>query len=200
MKKKIFICVLCTALLACTIAAGTLAASAAETRVITENMDSIQKQLANEEITLAEYTQSTKALNRLLKNKKLDEVKATVTFDKAMSVKEAYRVTQKDEVQMEAMEMRFYQGDEPFTAFVRNIGEEETNAQVARIAEENNLVFSGVISTNVTLPSEQLSALEAEASVYCVDASADDYLEEKSDAEPEQKEGFRKSLAWELGN
>ena len=63
MKKKIFICVLCTALLACTIATGTLAASAAETRVITENMDSIQKQLANEEITLAEYTQSTKALN-----------------------------------------------------------------------------------------------------------------------------------------
>ena len=136
----------------------------------------------------------------MLKNKKLDEVKATVTFDKAMSVKEAYRVTQKDEVQMEAMEMCFYQGDEPFTAFVRNIGEEETNAQVARIAEENNLVFSGVIATNVTLPSEQLSALEAEASVYCVDASADDYLEEKSDTEPEQKEGFRKSIAWELGN
>lgn len=96
--------------------------------------------------------------------------------------------------------MRFYRNDEPFTALVRNVGEEGTNAQVLRMTEENGLVFSGVISTNVTLPSEQLSALEAEELVYCVDASADDYLEERSDTEPEQKDGFRKSLAWELGN
>ena len=110
MKQKIIIGFLCIALVTTAILAGTSAASAAETKAITENMDSIQQQLVAEKITLTEYTQSTRNLNRMLENKKLDEVKATVTYGQALSVREAYRITQKDEVQMGSVGNAILQG------------------------------------------------------------------------------------------
>ena len=200
MKKKILLGLLCCILIVAGILGGALAASAAEAKTITDNMDAIQQQLVAEEISLEQYTQSVRSLNQVLESKKLEEVYATVTYDQEIPVEEAYRMADEQSVQLERLEIRFYHGDEPFTAYIRNLGEEETMAQVARIAQENEFSFSGVISTNITLPSQKLSSLEAQSGVYCVDASADNYLEDRSATQPERRETFRKSLAWELGN
>lgn len=200
MKKKIVLGLLCCILIVASILGGALAVSAAEAKTITDNMDAIQQQLVAEEISLEQYTQSVRSLNQVLESKKLEEVYATVTYDQAIPMEEAYRMADEQSVQLERLEIRFYQDDEPFTAYIRNLGEEETMAQVAHIAQENEFSFSGVISTNITLPSQKLSSLEAQSGVYCVDASADNYLEDRSATQPERRETFRKSLAWELGN
>ena len=200
MKRKILISTLCAAVIITGVIAGTLAVSAAETKTITENMESIQELLLDEEISLSEYTQSIHTLNRVLESKKLQSVKATITFEASVSVEEAYRMTQPNSMLLERLEMRFYRGAEPFTAFILNLGEEAVKEQIQRIESENDIVFDGVISANGCLPSEGLSVLEKLPNVYCVDASADDYLEEKSGIQSEQKAVYRKSLAWELGN
>lgn len=100
MKKKVFVCVLCIALLACIVTAGGLAASATETRTITQHMDFIQQQVLSGKISLDQYTQSVRSLNRLLESKNIDEIKATVTYESALSIREAYRITQKDDLQV----------------------------------------------------------------------------------------------------
>ena len=141
LKKKVLLGLLCCILIVAGILGGALAASAAEAKTIADNMDAIQQQLVAEEISLEQYTQSVRSLNQVLESKKLEEVYATVTYDQAIPVAEAYRMADEQSVQLERLEIRFYQDDEPFTAYIRNLGEEETMAQVAHIAQENEFFF-----------------------------------------------------------
>lgn len=180
---------------------GIIMADASETSAITDAKNSLMEMSRDETIDPVEYKEILEVINDIVISKNLEDVPATVTFTEAQDFDKLETLEKDHDIVVDSLEVRLLKdGEEVFTAFIKNTELSDSERYLTSLSLENDLEIIGIVSANLTADSAEVNKLQADKSIFSVDTSAADFIEEKTKTEENEKVAFPKSLAWELEN
>lgn len=124
---------------------------------------------------LDEYKSAVMEKNKQLKNAKLEEVIATITFDKVITADELESYIKKHNIKTVQVQARALQADGTRVTIMTKTtkGFKATDEIVKQMAVDSNATFAGYISMYATVDSNSIDGIEKDNDTYLVDTSAD---------------------------
>lgn len=155
---------------------------------------SLYKSLGNSESDLEEYKKFAKQKTKELKDNKITDIAATITFEEPISYKELQDYIKKHDITPIRIHARGLEGRKRITGM---LPPEHTEEHAKMLFENEGAKFIGYIDLYAKIDYKSIDNIEKDHNTYLLDVSGDSYYAEQFSGK-KNTEKFPHALSWKL--